>query len=94
MGEWFYGTVSIVFENQIENDYYLIEDIISRHVDEKLFYNTTFSYIREVSNLKPFEETTRYKGNKKYSKYDLGFKRNANEEVPLKIKGMHIMYTS
>ncbi|MEQ2561295.1 hypothetical protein [Sutterella wadsworthensis] len=94
MGEWFYGTGSIVFENQIENDYYLIEDIISRYVDKKLFYNTTFSYIREISNLKPFEETTRYKGNKKYSKYDLGFKRNANEEAPLKIKGIHIMYTS
>lgn len=92
MGEWFYGSGSIVFENQVEDDYFLIEDIISRYVNNRFFLNTTFSYIREVSDLKPFQTMKEKKENTEPMGY--GFKRNASEREPLKIKGIHIMYTS
>lgn len=87
MGLWSYGTGSIVFKNQVEDDYYLIEEIMGRSCSPQVFENATFSYIREASNSRELFKFSNMKNEKN------GLKRDITEKVPMKIRAIHIMFS-
>lgn len=88
MGIWTRFTGTISFEHQVEDDIYLMEDLIGRYSDVKLFKGTEISYHRQVSIRQPsYEEKPNGLVNRKSELKDV-FKRQPNELPSTRIKSL------
>lgn len=94
MGIWTRFTGTISFQHQVEDDIYLMEDLIGRYSDIKLFKGTEISYHRQVSSRQPsYEEKPLGLVNRKSELKDV-FKRQPNELPSTRIKAITLNNTN